>query len=95
VAGAWRTVTCTRVAGPATYARHEIIVPELCAAAQTHMQLHVVRQPVMPFAERVERGEAVAAGRARVVHDVLFDGADRVWPRMCQCCLVRQTPNSM
>ncbi len=30
----------------------------------------------MPFAERVERGEAVAAGRARVVPDVLFDGAD-------------------
>lgn len=68
--------TCNRVAGPATYARHEMIVSELCAAAQTHMQLHVVRQPVMPFAERVERGEAVAAGRARVVPDVLFDGAD-------------------
>jgi hypothetical protein len=33
-----------------------MIVSELCAAAQTHMQLHVVRQPVMPFAERVERG---------------------------------------
>ncbi len=68
--------TCNRVAGPATYARHEMIVSELCAAAQTHMQLHVVQQPVMPFAERVEPCETVAAGRARVVPDVLFDGAE-------------------
>lgn len=68
--------TCNRVSGPSTFARHELIVSELCAAAQTHMQLHVTRQPVMPFTERVERNEAVAAGRMRLVPDILFDGAD-------------------
>jgi hypothetical protein len=68
--------TCNRVSGPSTFARHEMIVSELCAAAQTHMQLTVVRQPVMSFTERVERGEAAAAGRMRLVPDILFDGAD-------------------
>jgi hypothetical protein len=68
--------TCERVHGPATFARHETIVSELCAVAQTCLQLRVVRSPVMSYDEHMERAEAVKAKRKHLIPDILFAGAD-------------------
>jgi hypothetical protein len=53
--------TCNRVAGPATYARHEMIVSELCAAARAGRVLSRVRARAGRVLSRVRARASAAA----------------------------------